>query len=879
MNDCELPFSLDLTSCAPTVQIASIPTKGSPSSPIWIAVPACDLKGFNSGDPGESTYNYRIATVLEQASIRSGDIFWTTIDPQPASDFMIARSRPIPQERVEDFLRSVEKHQPKVLIAVGEPALRALTSEKNIDKWRGSFLPLDHPEGYALDNTLVLPIQDGYRLFQAPELSFVMQIDLRKIAVRLSPDYRAPIRDYKIEPTFEEAVSYLLYLRDECPSFAVDIETPQQTLGCIGFSDAPYQAFCLPFLKWGNPGQHYWPADQEAVLWRLLSQVLANPASEKVFQNGMFDTTFLWEVCGIMTRGRIWDTMVMHHLLYPDFPSNLGFLTSLYTLDPFYKDEGKIEEKNEGDNHQYWTYNAKDTDTTYRIYNTLQGYLAKHGHKPISDHLSLLHTPIFQMSIRGFAVDLDRRARRSAELTIEMEETKRKLDASIGYSINLNSPDQVKEWLYVSNGLHEKTKTRVKTNKLTGAKERSSTATADAGAIRELKKELQGMHFAEGGERDRWRHKLIYELDLVLALSEMDVRMDFLKAALWKGRFHSSFVVSGAETGRLKSKKYKVGWPTFGGNLQNRNKKDRVFLVPDPAEPGQPPFVLVNADLSQAEARIVAWESNDPGLKQLFNSGVDYHTANAKNIFGLASIDDVTPEQRQAAKIGGHGTNYDMSSPTLALQLGVSLAFAKNFHASYKAAYPYIPMWHNKVRQTLLKTRTVSNLYGRKYRMLGRIDDSAYRNALAFTPQSSIADLIDHIILDLVAERPEIRLHVQGHDSLVFSVPYPEVDAFIPWLRAHMERPLCSSHGELFTIPADFEVGWNWKDMVRYLTPAEEASVKELFKAIPDDAWTHLPAKEQKELLAPYIGNIVAELGVNKDAVSALYNGQTWRTI
>jgi DNA polymerase I-like protein with 3'-5' exonuclease and polymerase domains len=698
----------------------------------------------------------------------------------------------------------------------------------------------------------------------------------------MADDYVEPERRYRIDPTFEECIAYLTYLRDECPLFSVDIETPGGHFGCIGFSDSPYQAFVVPVSRWDTPGQHCWSAAQEAELLVLISEVLANPNSTKILQNGMFDQTYLWENLRILIQGPAHDTMVMHHYLYPDFKKGLGFLTSLYTVDPYYKAEGKLEtakimkmpdaERAEFQ-RQYWFYNAKDCDTTLRIYHTLTTALDKRGMSSMTNFLSALHHPIWEMSVYGIRVDEDARARKAQEVRIEIEELQAKLEELIGHPLNTNSPKQMQEWLYVENSLPIKKGKRKDAE--TG--ERSMTVTANSDALEEIRKELQGKVFAEGGSKDLWRNSLVKAITCILAMRD---RGKFLGTYLEcpisaDGRIRASFSMAGPSTGRFASRAYLDG---TGTNLQNQPKEARGYYLPDPHPPGSEPFVFVNIDLAQAEARVVAFESGDPGLKFLFNSGVDYHTANAMSIWGYETPMDVPGLKRQLAKIGGHATNYGATEHTLALSLGVPLKDAKDFRKRYLARYPGLTEWHSWIKNKIDKGRTLYNAMGRKCIFLSRIDDNLYRSCLAWTPQSTIADVINRAIVNMKSEQPKLRLHLQCHDSLTFSVPYSKVDAFVAWARPHIEIPLISHRtGEGFTIPADFEVGWTYGSMVRYVTPEQEKEIHHRLSLIPRSSWAGLPPKEQKELLSPYIGEIVSDMGVNKDAVISIDQGNSWR--
>jgi DNA polymerase I-like protein with 3'-5' exonuclease and polymerase domains len=836
----------------PTVEPVKSLDLGEPTAPYWIVTGAPDIKASVTGSITTGGYMHHIVDIVQSAGLRAADLFWTSICPTASNEFHMARMQALDWDDVRHFGDRLRQHRPRLIIAVGERALNALTGQEGITKWRGSFLPCT-----IASDVLVLPILDGYIVDVNMALKFVGQIDLKKIAVRLAPDYREPVRNYIIDPTFDQCRDYLQHLIDDAPDFSFDIETPQGVIGCIGFSDAPYQAICIPFLRWDRPDQNCWEPAQEAELWRLIALALAVEGNVKVAQNVQYDQTWLWEEARIHIAGPIHDTMVMHHLLRPDFKKGLGFLTSVYTLDPYYKDEGKVDitaiRKSGLDltevTRQYWTYNAKDCDTTLRIHTELLPLLTKHGHDPIFKHLVELHPHIWAMSVRGIAVDQEARLQTTHAIQAEVAQLQQHLEDLVGHPLATNSPLQMKAWLYDELGLTPQTTTRKDPE--TGA--RSKTISADEDALKELRKQLQGLVYADGGKKDVERIRNVAAITAVLDIrSRQKYLSTYLECRLSPdGRIRSTFSMAGAETGRFAS--YAYTYDDTGSNLQNQPKKARKYLIPDPGE------VIVNVDLAQAEARVVAYVSGDIGLKALFTSGVDYHTANAMRIWGITDPMRVTPEQRQKAKIGGHGSNYGATEITLALQLGISLSEAKNFRLRYFSAYQQLAQWHERLRSQLLKTRTIVTPMNRKRVFLGRMNDDLFRNGLAFTPQSTIADLMNHAICTALAEQPHHKLLLQCHDSLAFSIPYGEVDDFIAWLRPHVERTITIERGEQFVIPADFEVGWNMKDLVRYLTPSQEGEVR-----------FRLARKETTM-------EIVAAMSINKDAVAAIQEGVTWR--
>jgi len=157
---------------------------------------------------------------------------------------------------------------------------------------------------------------------------------LAKFNTREFPDIRLKERNYKVTPSFDEALSYIDSLSD-CLRVSFDIEVFAGRTTCIAFAKSPIDAMCVPIA-------HYRPTE-EGILWRAIAKILGNPNIEKIGQNLAFDTMYLLQNYKIHTKGHICDTMVAHKLLYQDYPKGLDFLVSMHCGgEPYYKDEGKI---------------------------------------------------------------------------------------------------------------------------------------------------------------------------------------------------------------------------------------------------------------------------------------------------------------------------------------------------------------------------------------------------------------------------------------------------------------------------------------------------------------------------------------------------------
>lgn len=202
----------------------------------------------------------------------------------------------------------------------------------------------------------------------------------------------------------------------------------------------------------------------------------------------------------------------------------------------------------------------------------------------------------------------------------------------------------------------------------------------------------------------------------------------------------------------------------------------RDLFIPDPG------YMIMDADLAQADAQVVAWEANDEKLKTIFRDPTaDLHNANALTIFG-----DVTKRTRQLAKGGVHAVNYGAKARTLAKALGVSVAEAERFIRLWFAAHPGIKEWQSSIELELATTRRVINRFGNMRHYFERVD-TLLPEALAWIPQSTVALVINRGLVAIDKDVPEVDVLMQVHDSLVMQVPKRLYRQALPKIKKALE--------------------------------------------------------------------------------------------
>ena len=668
-----------------------------------------------------------------------------------------------------------------VIVALGNIALYALTGRQSVSKWRGSIM-----ESTLLPGRKVIPTIHPASALRQYLFQHHIQFDFKRIIEESGyPDIRLPVRAYHLGPTFYECLTYLEMIKQRGRT-GCDIEVVNEEVSCISFTHGPFDAISIPFA---GQGTHYFLPDQEAQVWLKIAEVLEDPNIVKVFQNGNFDITFLFTKYGIKTKNYE-DTMVAQAIMYPDFPKGLDFITSIYTKEPYYKDEGKKHFRFGGSLQDFWLYNAKDSAIVDEAIDPLMRDLERLGNVDTYQTQMRLIEPLVYMQYRGIKVNVDGREKASKEDGDEIARLDDALRASVGFSLNHASPKQLVDYFYGKLGI------KPYLNRKTGK------PTTDDMALKRLAR--KGIEAAQ----------IIRD---IRSLAKR--RSTYLEMPLDKdNRIRCSFNPVG--TGSLRLSSSKTIFDT-GGNMQNLPYDVRQYLIADDG------YIPYQADLGQAENRCVAYIAPEPSMIEAFESGKDIHKRTAGLIFGKPE-DDISDDEG-SCEIGGgvyserfwgkkanHGLNYDFGYKSFALMYEIPEADAKFIVDRYHTAYPGVRQYHQWVRNQLAKDRTLTNTFGWRRLFLDRWGDDLFKEAYSFIPQSSIARQLNQhgVIAGYYDVRGSHEILNQVHDSIWFQIPksvgWLEHARILLELKQKMEHPM-SWRGRSFIIPADFEIGTqNW---------------------------------------------------------------------
>lgn len=700
------------------------------------------------------------------------------------------------RESLPGLREELERTRANLIICVGGDALYALTGLTSIEKYRGSVVP-----STLLPGRKVLSTWHPAAALRAYQLTYVIERDLRR-AIREShyPDIRRPPRTYSLGPSFTDACTYIRGLGDP---LSIDIETFGEDPSCIALSDSTERAICIPFI--GGP----YTNSELAYLWRVIDDVLRT--RRIIGQNIQFDTTRL-ESWGFQLPNLYFDTMLAHHLLWPDLGGvvkrsqskkegidalagkhSLAFLVSMYTEEPYYKDEGGFS----GDFERYWTYNCKDAATTYECYLGLEKELEVYNQTAyFQEHVMGLIRPVMAMQSRGLCVDFSRLNTTRKRLEREIELLQLRFNAGVGFDCNVRSPDDIRE-LY--------TRLNVKPTKRTKKKQSLST---DEDTLRSLAYNSPHAGTFQQILDIRERRTLVSGF---LGLETND-----------QGRYAANYLIHGTDSGRLSSRAARKG-----PQLQNIPKSARrIFVVP-------PGHTFIQGDLRRAEAMYVAYDSQDPDLINIFNDpGRDLYREMAET--ALSRPIEKKSNERECFKRAAHASHYGMGPKKFLIVLrlqeidineisirGVSTPFKKAEYIldSYHNLHPNIHLWQEEIRATLKATRALHDAFGRRRIFLGRMDDHLERIAFSYKPQATIVNITNRALRLL--HQMGYKLLLQVHDSIAIETPEDAVNQTALDLQNAMTCPL-QIHGREMIIPVDIQIGKSWGELTDWMGDGHE---------------------------------------------------------
>ena len=574
---------------------------------------------------------------------------------------------------------------------------------------------------------------------------------------------------------------------------AVDTETTSldymraQLVG-ISLAVAPGEAAYIPFGHdyLGAPEQ----LSQEFVLEKI-KPLLEDASIAKVGQNLKYDMSVLAQH-GIDLRGVAFDTMLESYVL-----DSVATRHDMDSLALKYLDEETIKFSdvagkgaaqitfNQVSLEEAGPYASEDADITLRLHNQLWPQVSAEATlTKVFDEIELPLIPVLSRIERtGALVDDTLLFQQSQELSERLAELETQAWDLAGQQFNLASPKQLGEILF------EKLEIPILKKTAKGAPSTKEEVLQELALDYPLPKVILE-------HRGLAKLKSTYTDKLPVMINPVT------------GRIHTSYHQAGTATGRLSSS---------DPNLQNipiRTAEGRRVRQAFIAKPG---CVLVAADYSQVELRIMAHLSEDPSLLAAFNAGQDIHRATAAEVFAVEP-EAVTTEQRRSAKAINFGLIYGMSAFGLARQLGINRKQAAEYIELYFARYPGVQNYMNNIRYTAAENGFVETFFGRRLYLPeinsrnGMRRQAAERTAINAPMQGTAADIIKRAMISvddwLQSSELQSRMIMQVHDELVLEVPESELEVVKQGLIERME----SAAELLVPLVVDVGVGDNWDE-------------------------------------------------------------------
>jgi DNA polymerase I len=601
-----------------------------------------------------------------------------------------------------------------------------------------------------------------------------------------------PARQYETVVTWEQFESWIVRLR-AAPLFAFDTETTSldyMNAEIVGVS------FCIePGIAAYVPvGHDYAGAPEQLPRDRVLAALkplLEDPALPKLGQHLKYDAHVLANY-GIRIQGMRYDTMLESYVWNSvatrhDMDSTAAKYLGIQTIK-FEQVAGKGAKQltfNQVPVERAAEYAAEDADVTLQLHRVLSAKLQSVPalEKLYAEVEQPLVPVLARMEYRGVLIDGALLAAQSRQIDTQLKELVIVAHREAGTEFNIESPKQLQQILFEKLQIPALRK----------------TPTGQPSTAEDVLEELAVSHALP-------RIVLDYRTLAKLKSTYTDKLPEQID--LRTGRIHTSYHQAVAQTGRLSS---------ADPNLQNipiRRAEGRRIRQAFIAPPG---YVLLAADYSQIELRIMAHLSGDPGLVAAFASDLDVHVATAAEVFGVAT-DAVTSDQRRTAKTINFGLIYGMSPFGLARQLGIDRGAAQDYVNRYFARYPGVRRFMDDTREQARRDGYVETVCGRRLYLPDirssnrQLQQYSERSAINAPMQGTAADIIKMAMIRVddwcERERPPARLIMQVHDELVLEVRADAVSEVTAAVRQRMVEALQLK----VPLKVDTGVGANWDE-------------------------------------------------------------------
>lgn len=670
---------------------------------------------------------------------------------------------------VDALYAAVEKETPKAMKI--KERIRDLLIEHKKDALMSRELATivrTAPVPFLLEDTSIKQYD------RAKVLALFQELEFKSLLSRLPEDGKGEERRTEVRQARNHEFDYQLVNSDE--AFAAFLSAAQKApLLCVDTETTSLDERSAELLgvsvAWKAGTAYYLNVHTHKKWLKELQPLFENPKVPKYGHNLKYD----WQVLkrhGIDLAPLSFDSMIAAYLLSAGRRAyglkELSLSELGYEMQPIEdligpKGKGQLTMDQVPVEKVSW-YAAEDADWTLRLATKFDGELERENIKGLFEKIEMPLVPVLgRMELTGIKIDSAFLKTMEKKLTATLAGVKKKIYKLAGSEFNIGSPIQLKKVLFDD--------LEISTQGLGRTKTGVSTA---AGELEKMVK----------------AHPII---PLIMEWRELSKLLSTYIISLPKqvhdttGRIHTTYSQTIAATGRLSS---------IDPNLQNipiRTELGREIRKAFIADKGN---VLISADYSQIELRVIASLANDDGMINAFKAGEDIHKRTAADIHNV-SIEEVTPEMRYAAKEVNFGIIYGMGVYGLSSRTGIDRETARDFIQKYFDTHEAIADWLEETRRQAYEQGYVETLFGRR-RQLPDIHSSnrqiraaAERVAVNMPIQGTAADLIKMAMIKIDAELPGISPHskmlLQVHDELVFEVPAGEVEKVSVYIKKTME--------------------------------------------------------------------------------------------
>jgi len=769
------------------------------------------------------------------------------------------------EQQLHDLQQEINELKPNCILALGGTPLWALSGKTKIGAYRGSIM-------HGMGTKFVPSYNPAHLSHQAVGAEFkgywnrqIMIFDFKRAKEQSAfPEVITPTRTLQIARNSAQLAEF----RDKYKHLklmSVDIEANGTCIPvCIGLALNKWHGMTVPL--WNKDDISNIPTADLVQMWIILAEMLWE--KDIVGQNFNYDRDKIKRL-GFAIRRVAHDTMLKAHAINPELPKGLAFNTSVFTQEPFYKDEGMYH----GTISDLLLGCARDACVTFEVNENMDPDLDELGMRPFYENF-LMRLPDLYWSIenQGFAVDKVARDGLLRKYIAWDERVRHRLFQLVGTEINVNSSPQVKSLLW------DNFKLPVKDT--TGEEDITSLLNSQSAIKNPEHREVCELIL----EGRRVRKSISTYL---MALPDYDGRMRTTYfPCLDTGRTSTGqqdppirpTIEVHDENGKKKDKVLGTAFQTMtkhgdiGSDIRSMYIPDEThfeFLNGDIVEVVEEEM-FVQADSSQAEARVVALLADDDYTLRMYDEH-DIHALTASWFFGGTELNYskkalgyehpirfAGKTLRHAGHLGAGkrraATELNTQARKYKIPITITEADADRALTIFHAKSPRIQqVFQTQVIDALKKTRTltapipygVDSPLGGRRTFFERMGEELFRQGLSYLPQRAVSDNTKAAAIRIRFRIPTIKIVMEAHDALLFSIPISKLREWIPIIKEEMERPIdfsrCTLPRHELCIPCDIETGKNYMDLKKFkdfeipstipIRPPSNKSITEQFLA------------------------------------------------